>query len=48
VYKLKKDDVLIVAQLKQRLPEGKVLSKEEVEEMHNKGFVEFWEVKMVR
>jgi len=48
MYKLKKDDILIVAQLKQRLPEGKVLSKEEVEEMYNKGFVEFWEVKIIR
>ena len=46
MYKMNKDDVLIVAVIGVRLPEGKVLSKEEVETLYNEGKVVFWEVKM--
>jgi len=47
MYKMNKDDVLIVAVLGVRLPEGKVLSKEEVEQLYNEGKVVFWEVRML-
>ena len=47
MYKMNKDDVLIVAVLGVRPPEGKVFSKEEVEQLYNEGKVVFWEVKMV-
>jgi len=46
MYKINKDDVLIVAVIGVRLPEGKVLSKEEVEALYKEGKVVFWEVKM--
>jgi len=47
MYKMSKDDVLIVAVLGVRLPEGKVLSKEEVEALYKEGKVTFWEVRML-
>ena len=47
MYKMSKDDVLIVAVLGVRLPEGKVLSKEEVEQLYKEGKVTFWEVRML-
>ena len=47
MYKMNKDDVLIVAVLGVRPPEGKVFSKEEVEALYKEGKVTFWEVRML-
>ena len=41
-YKMQKNDLLIVFQLKTRLEEGKVLSKEELEKLLQEGKIEFW------
>ena len=42
MYKMQKNDLLVVFQLKERLPEGKVLSKEELEKLVRENKVEFW------
>ena len=42
MYKMQKYDLLVVFQLKERLPEGKILSKEELEKLLQEGKVEFW------
>ena len=43
-YQMQDRDLLLVIQLKERLQEGQVLSKEEIEKKLEEGKIEFWAV----
>ena len=47
-FEKQRNDVLIVVQLKVRLQEGQVLSREQLEEMLKEGKIEFWVVREVQ
>jgi len=42
---MEESDTIVVVQLLERLPEGKVLSQEEIMDYYNKGKVKFYRVR---
>ena len=44
---LDRETALIVFQILERLPEGKILTKEEIEQLMNNGKIKFYEVELI-
>ena len=44
--KVKENDTIIVCQIKERLPEGKILSLEEIKKLYDQGKIDFYQVEV--